>query len=71
MSLKTKILAFYEANPEEELTPENMAVKWGTTAKEAGKVTAELHASGKLDRRKERLGGPSWQYVYTAARVVA
>lgn len=71
MSIKTKIQGFFEANPDEELTPVDMAVKWGTTAKEAGKVSAELHAAGLVDRRKERLGGPSWQYVYTAARVAA
>lgn len=49
-SLRTKILRFFEANPDEELSGTDMAIKFGEARKIINVTLCRMRARGELER---------------------
>lgn len=68
-TLENRILAFFDVNPEEELTTEDALIKFGTNVNNVRLVMQRLAERGALTRTPAKLGkdGRSWTFVYSRA----
>lgn len=65
-TLENRILAFFDVNPEEELTAEDVLVKFGTSMNRVREILPRMAVQGLLSRRRE-VDGKSRLFVYSRA----
>lgn len=66
MNLKERIRAFYEANPDEELTADDMAIKWDVSRRTLERTISELRDDGLLLAVNRRPSG-AWPCLHYSA----
>jgi hypothetical protein len=69
-TLENQILAFFDQNPDEELTTEDMQVKFGRTMNNTRIVVQRLADRGILVRTPAKIGkdARTWGFVYSMAK---
>jgi predicted transcriptional regulator len=65
-TLENQILAFFDQNPEEELTTEDVQVKFGRTMNNTREIVQRMYERGLIERRRQ-VDGKARTYVYSRA----
>lgn len=65
MSVKSQIIRFYEQNPDEELTADDMAVKWDVSKRTIERTISELRNEGFLQAtNRDEYGSDVWPWLH-------
>jgi predicted transcriptional regulator YheO len=66
-TLENQILAFFDQNPDEELTAEDAQIKFGRTMNNTREIVQRMYERGLLSRRRQ-VEGKARTFVYSLAK---